>query len=218
MIYSPGSINYEEKIKMKKKYIWPVLILVILLAGLFIMQIGAQGVAMNKQQPLTQKSIYDFILNDIDGHEVKLDRYRGQVILIVNVASKCGFTPQYAGLQKIYLKYKDQGFVVLGFPANNFLSQEPGSNEEIKNFCSTRYNVTFLMFAKISVKGEDKHPLYRFLTEEVTDPEFAGEITWNFNKFLVDRSGKIIARYGSREKPEDESLTGAIEKALSSAP
>jgi glutathione peroxidase-family protein len=117
-------------------------------------------------------------------------------------------------LEKNYLKYKDQGFVILGFPANNFLSQEPGTNEEIKNFCTLKYNVTFPMFSKISVKGEDKHPLYRFLTEEATDPAFAGEISWNFNKFLVDKNGKIIARFGSRVKPEDKSLITAIEKAL----
>jgi glutathione peroxidase len=169
---------------------------------------------MSKQQPLSEKSIYDFVMKDIDGGEVKLEQYRGKVLMIVNVASKCGFTPQYAGLQKLYLTYKDQNFLILGFPANNFLSQEPGTNEEIKNFCTTTYNVTFPMFAKISVKGGDKHPFYRFLTEEATNPGYAGEISWNFNKFLIDRSGKIIARFGSKVKPEDEQLVTTIEKAL----
>jgi glutathione peroxidase len=198
---------------MKKNNILLSLILIILIS-LFIVHTSFKGSNMTKRQPLTEKSIYEFVLKNIDGQEVKMEQYRGKVLLIVNVASKCGFTPQYAGLQKLYLTYKDQGFYVLGFPANNFLSQEPGSNEEIKNFCSTTYDVTFPMFAKISVKGDDKHPLYRFLTEEQTDPQFAGEISWNFNKFLVNKDGKITARFGSKVKPEDAQLIAAIEKAL----
>jgi len=198
---------------MNKKYVLPVMSLIILIS-IFIIQTSFKGSTMTKLQPLIEKAIYDFVMKDIDGHEVKLEQYRGKVLLIVNVASKCGFTPQYAGLQKLYLKYKDQGFYVLGFPANNFLSQEPGTDEEIKNFCSITYDVTFPMFAKISVKGKDKHPLYRFLTEEATNLEFAGEISWNFNKFLVDKNGKIIARFGSKIKPEDEQIITAIEAAL----
>jgi len=198
---------------MNKKYVLPVMSLIILIS-IFIIQTSFKGSTMTKLQPLIEKAIYDFVMKDIDGHEVKLEQYRGKVLLIVNVASKCGFTPQYAGLQKLYLKYKDQGFYVLGFPANNFLSQEPGTDEEIKNFCSISYDVTFPMFAKISVKGKDKHPLYRFLTEEATNLEFAGEISWNFNKFLVDKNGKIIARFGSKIKPEDEQIITAIEAAL----
>jgi glutathione peroxidase len=159
-------------------------------------------------------SVYDFTVNDIDGKPVKLDTYKGKVVLIVNVASKCGFTPQYEGLQATYAKYKDQGLVILGFPANNFMGQEPGTNEEIKQFCSLKYNVTFPLFTKISVKGEDKHALYKFLTDKTTNPEFGGEISWNFNKFLVDRNGKIIARFDSKEKPEGEKITQAIEQAL----
>jgi glutathione peroxidase len=164
--------------------------------------------------PLAEKSIYDFTVNDIIGNPVKLEQYRGMVLLLVNVASKCGYTYQYEGLEKLYLKNKDRGFAVLGFPANNFLSQEPGSNEEIQEFCSQKYNVTFPMFSKISVKGDGQHPLYRFLTEKETNPEFAGKISWNFNKFLVDKTGKITARYGSGAKPEDEKLLAAIERAL----
>ncbi|MDZ7401632.1 MAG: glutathione peroxidase [candidate division KSB1 bacterium] len=160
------------------------------------------------------KSIYDFVVKDIDGNEVKLEQFKGKVMLIVNVASKCGFTPQYEGLQKLYMQYKDKGLVVLGFPANNFLNQEPGSNEEIKQFCSLNYNVTFPMFSKISVKGKDIAPLYQFLTSKETNPEFAGDISWNFNKFLVDRSGKIVARFGSRSRPESDELVQAIESAL----
>ena len=158
--------------------------------------------------------IYDFVLKSIDGREVRLDLYRGKALLLVNVASQCGYTPQYEGLQKIYSKYKDQGFVVLGFPANNFGAQEPGTDQEIKTFCATRYKVTFPMFSKISVKGPDKDPLYKFLTEEKTDPKFAGEISWNFNKFLIDKNGNIIGRFESKDTPESDKLVAAIEQAL----
>ncbi len=160
------------------------------------------------------KSVYDFTLKDTDGKEVKLEQFRGQVVMLVNVASKCGYTPQYEGLQKIYERYKDRGFTILGFPANNFGAQEPGTNEEIQEFCRINYGVTFPVFAKISVKGEDKHPLYKYLTERETNPEFAGEIKWNFNKFLVGRDGRVIARFDSGDKPEDAKVTQAIEAAL----
>lgn len=161
-------------------------------------------------------SIYDFTMKEIDGNDVKLEQFKGKAILIVNVASKCGFTSQYEGLQKIYSQYKDQDFVILGFPANNFMGQEPGTNEEIKQFCTLNYNVTFPMFSKISVKGKDIDPLYKFLTEKETNPEFAGDISWNFNKFLIDRDGKIVSRFGSRVKPESEEMIQAIEKVLAS--
>lgn len=179
---------------------------------------------VNIQAPYAQKqtgtgvsngqSIYNFTVTDIDGKPVKLDRYKGKVLLIVNVASKCGFTPQYEGLQEVYLEYKDKGLVVLGFPSNNFGNQEPGSNEQIKQFCSVNYGVSFPMFSKISVKGEDIHPLYQYLTSAETDPKFAGEISWNFNKFLIDPSGKIVARFESRDKPESEKVVKAIRTAL----
>lgn len=158
--------------------------------------------------------IYSFVMNDIDGDPVSLSTYRGKVLMIVNVASKCGATPQYAQLQETYRKYKDKGFLVLGFPANNFGNQEPGSNEEIKNFCTTEYHVTFPMFSKISVKGEGIHPLYKFLTEEETDPDFAGEITWNFNKFLVGRDGELLARFATNIEPENPEVLDAIERAM----
>ena len=157
-------------------------------------------------------SVLDFKMRDIDGNEVKLDKYKGKVLLIVNTASKCGYTPQYEGLQSVYTKYKDKGFYVLGFPANNFGAQEPGTETEIKEFCTSKYHVTFPMFAKISVKGEDQDPLYKFLTDKATDPEFAGDITWNFNKFLVDRKGKVVARFSSKDTPESDAVTAAIEK------
>ena len=163
---------------------------------------------------MADESVLDFTLKNIDGGETKLSDYRGKVLLLVNVASQCGYTPQYEGLQAVYAKYRDQGLVVMGFPANNFGGQEPGTNEEIKQFCTLKYKVSFPMFAKISVKGADIHPLYKFLTSKETDPEFGGDITWNFNKFLVDRNGKIIARFETREKPEGDKVTQAIEKAL----
>jgi glutathione peroxidase len=159
-------------------------------------------------------SVLDFTLNSIDGKAAPLAEYHGKVVMIVNVASKCGYTPQYTGLEKIYEKYKDQGFVILGFPANNFGLQEPGTNEEIKTFCSSKYQVTFPMYAKISVKGDDKTPLYRFLTDPKINPATGGEIKWNFTKFLVDRNGKVIARFESAVTPESPEVTGAIEKAL----
>ncbi len=160
------------------------------------------------------KSIYDFTMRDMDGKDVSLADFRGQVVMLVNVASKCGFTPQYAGLETLYRKHKDRGFAILGFPANNFLFQEPGSDADIRAFCSTKYNVTFPMFSKISVKGADQHPLYRYLTAKDTNPEFGGAITWNFNKFLVGRDGKILARFGSKAEPMSEEVVKAVEEAL----
>lgn len=159
-------------------------------------------------------SVLDFTLKSIDGKSAPLAEYRGKVVMIVNVASKCGFTPQYTGLEKIYEKYKDKGFVILGFPANNFGLQEPGTDEEIKTFCSSKYQVTFPMYSKVSVKGDDKTPLYQFLTDPKISPSTGGEIKWNFTKFLVDRNGKVIARFESAITPESDQVTAAIEKAL----
>jgi glutathione peroxidase len=160
------------------------------------------------------KSVLDFKMRDIDGKEVKLKKYKGNVILLVNTASKCGYTPQYEGLEAVYEKYKDKGFVTLGFPANNFGGQEPGTEAEIKEFCTSKYHVTFPMFAKISVKGEDADPLYKFLTSKETNPNFGGDITWNFNKFLVDRNGNVVARFTSKDTPQSDKVTQAIEKYL----
>jgi glutathione peroxidase len=188
----------------------------ILTAGL-ILFLGFNLAHAQKQMKTGEKqmsSIYDFTVNDIDGNPVKLEQYKGKTVLIVNVASKCGNTPQYEGLQDLYKKYGDKGLVILGFPANNFGGQEPGTNEEIKDFCTTNYGVTFPMFSKISVKGEDIHPLYKYLTSAETDPEFAGDITWNFNKFLINPSGKIVARFDSKDKPESEKVVKAIQLAL----
>jgi len=160
------------------------------------------------------KSIYDFTMNSIDGQPVSLKSYKGKVVLLVNVASKCGYTPQYAGLEALYEKYKDKGFVIVGVPANNFMQQEPGTNEEIKTFCSRKYNVTFPMMSKVSVLGEDKTPLYRYLTDKNSDPKFAGDIKWNFTKFLFDRNGNPVARFEPAVKPDSPEVETAIESTL----
>ena len=157
--------------------------------------------------------VYGFTLNSIDGKPSPLADYKGKVVLLVNVASQCGYTPQYSGLEATYEKYKDQGFVILGFPANNFGAQEPGTNEEIKTFCTRKYSVTFPMYSKISVKGADQAPLYSYLTKE-TGPGIAGEIKWNFTKFLVDRDGKVVQRFEPAVTPDSKEVTAAIEKQL----
>jgi len=156
-------------------------------------------------------SVYDFTLNDIDGKPVSLSQFRGKVLMVVNTASFCGNTPQYEGLQTMYERYQSKGFEILAFPANNFGRQEPGTNEEIKTFCYTKYSLTFPLFSKISVKGEDKHPLYRYLTEQ---SPFPGEVEWNFQKYLVDRTGNVIARYHHRTKPLSDEVVRDVERTL----
>jgi glutathione peroxidase len=159
-------------------------------------------------------SIYNFTMDSIDGKPVNLGSFSGKVVLVVNVASKCGFTPQYAALESLYEKYKDKGFVIIGVPANNFMSQEPGTNEEIKKFCSNKYNVTFPMMSKVSVKGDDKAPLYTFLTDKASDPQFGGDIKWNFTKFLFDRNGNPVARFEPATTPDSPQVIAAVEAAL----
>lgn len=156
-------------------------------------------------------TIYDFKMPNIDGKETALKEYKGKVLVVVNVASKCGMTPQYEGLEAMYKKYKGQGLVVLGFPANEFGGQEPGTNAEIKEFCTGKYNVTFPMFSKIVVKGDGIHPLYKWLTEQT---ENKAEIEWNFAKFVVGRDGKVVARYHPKTAPNDATLVATVEKAL----
>jgi glutathione peroxidase len=170
---------------------------------------AAQAAETNKMS-----AIFDIAVQRIDGTPTTLAAYKGQVLLIVNVASRCGFTGQYEGLQKLYETYRERGLVVLGFPANDFLGQEPGTNAEIAQFCATKYQATFPMFAKITVAGRDMHPLYKYLTDKATAGEFGGKITWNFNKFLIGRDGRIVARFGSRTAPEHKDVSAAIEKAL----
>jgi glutathione peroxidase len=157
-------------------------------------------------------SIYDFTMKSIDGKPTSLGDFKGKVVLVVNVASQCGYTPQYKGLESLYEKYKDKGFVILGFPSNDF-EQEPGTNAEIKTFCSLKYNVTFPMFAKIGVGGRDANPLYTYLTKQ-TNPSYTGAIQWNFTKFLVDRGGRVVGRYASDIEPDSAEVVGSIEKLL----
>jgi glutathione peroxidase len=176
--------------------------LTVLAAGAILMAAGG-GAA----------SVYDYTVNSIDGKPTPLADFKGKVVLLVNVASRCGYTPQYTGLEALYEKYKDQGFVIVGFPANNFGAQEPGTNEEIKTFCKSKYSVTFPMMAKVSVKGDDTTPLYQFLTTKA-NPATEGEIKWNFTKFLVDKDGNVIARFEPKVTPEDPALVGAVEKTL----
>ena len=159
----------------------------------------------------TGKTVYDFTMNSIDGQPVQLSAYKGKVLLLVNVASKCGYTPQYSALESVYEKYKDRGLVIVGFPANNFGAQEPGTNAEIKTFCTRKYNVSFPMMSKVSVKGADTTPLYQYLTSE---PKTGGEIQWNFTKFLIGRDGNVIARFEPATTPDSPEVTAAIEKAL----
>ena len=199
-----------------------ILVVVCVALGLVVLkarQVMGKDVIKEPGAPATQpaQSPLTFTMKDIDGKAYDLAQLKGKVVMIVNVASKCGLTKQYAGLQKLYDQYKDRGFVIVGFPANNFGGQEPGSEEEIKQFCSTKYNVTFPMMSKISVKGENQHALYDLLTHK-TPQEFRGEIGWNFTKFLVDRNGQVFARFASKTTPEDEKLVAAVEKALAAQP
>jgi glutathione peroxidase len=160
-------------------------------------------------------SIYDFDVKTIDGGDKSLGDYRGKALLIVNVASQCGMTPQYEGLEALHEAYEARGLAVLGFPANEFGGQEPGTNEEIKEFCSARYAVKFDMFAKVKVKGQGIHPLFDYLTKPESNPGFSGDIKWNFNKFLVGRDGRVVARFEPKVEPTSGAVKRAIEDALS---
>lgn len=159
------------------------------------------------------QSVHNFTVKDIDGKDIKLNRYKGKVVLIVNVASKCGYTRQYGDLQKLYDQYKGKGLVILGFPANNFGGQEPGSNEEIKLFCSEKYDVTFPMFSKVSVKGSDIHPLFKTLIN-APNKDFTGDINWNFEKFLIDKNGNLVHRFRSKTEPLSADMINAIKALL----
>ena len=189
-----------------------IIALILAIGGLAL---AVWGVVAGQGQKGEAVDVLRHVMKDIDGNDVDLAGYRGKVVLIVNVASKCGFTGQYAALEALYKKYKDQGFVILGFPSNDFLGQEPGSDGEIKSFCSLTYGVSFPMFSKVSVVGGDKAPLYQDLTERSTNPGHAGGIKWNFTKFLVGRDGKVVDRFAPTTKPDAEEVVLAIERALS---
>jgi glutathione peroxidase len=186
-------------------------VLALSLAAAMLLTMSRVAPAADAKKPA---SVLDFKVHDIDGKEVDLSKYQGKVLLIVNTASQCGYTPQYEGLETVYRKFKDRGFEVLAFPANEFGHQEPGTNPQIKTFCTGTYHTTFPLFSKIVVKGDGIHPLYRFLTSTDTDPKFGGEIPWNFTKFLVNRKGEIVGRFEPKDAPESKTVTGAIESAL----
>jgi len=165
----------------------------------------------------SDKSVYGFTMKDIDGKSVDLSQYKGKVSLVVNVASKCGYTPQYKNLEAVYEKYKDKGFEILAFPANEFKQQEPGTNAQIKEFCTSKYDTKFPLFSKIVVKGEGEAPLYQYLTSTDANAQTAGDIKWNFTKFLVSKDGKVVARFEPKVKPDDAEVIDAIEKELAKA-
>lgn len=160
-------------------------------------------------------NVYGFTVKNIDGKDVKLDKYKGDVLLIVNTASLCGNTPQYASLEKLYEKYKGDGLRILAFPANDFAHQEPGTNAEIHEFCTGKYNVSFDLFSKISVKDPDQAPLYTYLTDKGSDPKFGGPIEWNFAKFLIGRDGQIVNRFPAGHDPLSTDVVDSIQSALS---
>ncbi len=176
--------------------------------------IAALCVAGLAASALAATSPLEFKVKDIDGKKVDLSKYKGKVVLMVNVASKCGLTPQYEQLQALHDEYAEKGLAILGFPANNFGKQEPGTNKAIKRFCTSKYDVKFDMFAKVSVKGDDQCELYKFLTSKEDNGKFGGEIKWNFTKFLIGRDGKVISRFEPRTKPDAKKVVSAIEKAL----
>lgn len=157
-------------------------------------------------------NFHSFTVKNIDGNEVSLSTFEGKKVLVVNTASKCGLTPQYEGLQALYEKYKDENFVIVGFPANNFLKQEPGTNEEIKEFCSVNYSITFPMMAKISVKGDDIHQLYAWLTQKSENGKFDAPVSWNFQKFMIDEDGNLVDYLSPKKKPDDEKIINWIEE------
>jgi len=164
------------------------------------------------------RPIFRHTMKDINGNPIPLARYEGDVMLIVNVASECGLTPQYAPLQALHDRYASEGLSILAFPANEFGEQEPGSNDEIKSFCESKYGVSFDLFAKVAVKGDEKCELYEFLTDDKRNHGFGGEITWNFEKFLIGRAGDTVARFDPRVTPDDPALIAAIEKELAKSP
>jgi glutathione peroxidase len=187
------------------------IILAIVLAALVVVGLmvrNAFSADMSRARPDTGPSIYDLQVTSLEGEDVDLGQYRGTVTLVVNTASKCGLTPQYEGLEALHRELADQGFSVLGFPANDFLGQEPGSAEEIIRFCTTNYNVTFPLFAKASVKGDERQEVFRRLTVELEEP------TWNFTKYVVGKDGRVVARFGPRTDPGDPRLRDTIERAL----
>lgn len=188
-------------------------ILLTIILALAFMNISNSGGTGNVVPSGDTGNIHTFTVEDIRGQEVNLESYKGQVVMIVNTASKCGFTPQYKELQDLYDRYSDRGFIILGFPANNFGGQEPGSNEEIAQFCERNFGVNFPMFSKVSVKGSDQHPLFQFLTTTENE-DFTGDINWNFEKFILDKDGELVRRFRSRTNPTNNEILQTLETLL----
>jgi glutathione peroxidase len=184
------------------------------MTGLVVVAAVAAGAWAHNAEDTKVSGPLGFKVQGIDGKEIDLAQYKGKVVLLVNVASECGYTPQYKGLQELYEKYGKDGLVVIGVPSNDFGRQEPGSNADILKFCQSTYKVTFPMLAKVTVKGDDKVPLYKYLTGANTNPKFAGEVGWNFEKFLIGRDGQVVGRFKSGVEPMSDELTKAVQKEL----
>jgi glutathione peroxidase len=192
----------------------PKMLREIVACGMVVLSLAAVHHVAAAEKP----EALSFEMKTLDGKDVDLSEYQGKVVLIVNVASKCGLTPQYEQLQALHEKYKDAGLAVLGFPCNQFGKQEPGTATEIREFCSSNYGVSFDMFSKVDVNGDEAAPLYKYLTSLETQPTGAGKISWNFEKFLIDRQGNVVARFAPRTRPDDAEVVGLIEKSLEQAP
>lgn len=185
----------------------------IALAAVAVALLGSVAVAADKKEDKVSGPL-SYKLKGIDGKEVDLSQYKGKVVLLVNVASKCGYTKQYTGLQALYEKYGKDGLVVIGVPANDFGAQEPGTDDDIQKFCSSKYSVTFPLLSKVSVKGKEITPLYHYLTSKETNPSYAGDIGWNFEKFLINRKGEVVGRFKSGDEPESDKVVKAIKAEL----
>jgi len=194
-----------------KKMLIITIVLMGIVASIYALVSGGSKITYDTKG---DKTIYQFTMNTLDGKPRSLADYKGKVLLVVNVASKCGLTPQYEDIEKLYKQYKDQGLVVLGFPANNFLGQEPGSSEQIAEFCQKNYGVTFDMFEKISVKGKDIHPLYQFLTAKSLNGTTDAEVSWNFQKFLIGKNGEVVTSFSPKTSVYDGKVIAAIEAEL----
>jgi glutathione peroxidase len=199
---------------MFRLLIWGAPVLLSALAASLLADTADSPTTQPATRPAQTPPVLRFTMKSLNGQDVNLGQYQGKVLLIVNTASKCGFTPQYAGLERLHEKYADRGLAILGFPSNDFGHQEPGTDEQIGQFCTANYGVKFDMFSKVDVKGDNQCPLYQFLTGEQTDAPFAGEVKWNFEKFLISRDGRIVARFRSPVTPESGPLTSAIETEL----
>lgn len=205
---------FVSKIKIIMKHLALLFSMVILFSYTGCQGSGNESTASAQSTQQTVKDIYGFTMKDIDGNDVSLSKYKGKVVVIVNVASKCGLTPQYKDLQAFYEKYQTKGVVVLGFPANNFLSQEPGSDSEIKSFCTANYGVTFDMFSKISVKGKDIHPLYQYLTDKSVNGKMDAPVSWNFQKFVIGKDGVLVQSFNPRTPVTEAEFIELIEKLI----